>query len=96
MAINQIKQVLSNTIENRTRADNPQKYNLKRQLEGSLKIFDSVRPDLSSSAAAEILNHLKDVLRDAIDTQNELNITDSSFDNSITTIDIETSTDSIE
>ena len=60
-----------------------------------MMIFDSVRPDLSDNAAAEVLNHLKDVLRNAIEEQNTNTETGSSFDSSIETIDIETSTDSI-
>ena len=90
--IEQIKLVLSRVI---TKKDESRKQNLTRQLEGSLKIFDSVRPDLSDNAAAEVLNHLKDVLRNAIEEQNTNTETGSSFDSSIETIDIETSTDSI-
>ena len=88
--IDQIKQVLTNTI------NDTQKPDLKKRLEGSLKIFDSIRPNLSSNTAAEVLNHLKNVLSDAIDALNIADLSDSSSDNSISTIDVETSIDSAE
>ena len=93
--IDQIKQVLTNTI-NDSQTNGSQKPDLKKRLEGSLKIFDSIRPNLSSNAAAEVLNHLKNVLSDAIDALNMADLSDSSSDNSISTIDVETSIDSAE
>ena len=93
--INQIKQVLTNTISNH-QTDNSQKPDLKKQLEGSLEIFDSIRPSLSNIAAAEVLNHLKNILSDAIEALSMAESSDSNSDNSISTIDVETSIDSAE
>ena len=93
--INQIKQVLTNTISNH-QTDGSQKPDLKKQLEGSLEIFDSIRPSLSNIAAAEVLNHLKNILSDAIEALSMAESSDSNSDNSISTIDVETSIDSAE